>query len=50
LGALEGAELQHILGWFRDYYDDAHDMPDRTKYWRWEDIPPALIKKWDAER
>ena len=31
-------------------YEDAHDMDDRTTYWRWHEIPPELIKKWDAEK
>jgi hypothetical protein len=35
---------------WRGFYDAANTMPDRTKYWRWADIPPELIKKWHAER
>jgi hypothetical protein len=52
MGELQGGELKTVVGWFRGYYDDAHEsFPDNpTKYWRWKDIPPALIEQWDGER
>jgi hypothetical protein len=55
MGEFKGGELAKMIGWFRDYYDVAINaahhwgIPDRTRYWRWEDIPPALIEQWDRE-
>jgi hypothetical protein len=50
MGELKGAELERVLGWWRAYYDDANELKDRTTYWRWQELPPSLIKKWDRER
>jgi hypothetical protein len=50
MGELHGAELERVLGWWRAYYDDANELGDRTVYWRWDDIPAELVKKWDAQR
>ncbi len=51
MGELKGGELQQCLNWFRLDYDEAQRFaPDRTKYPRWDLIPPALVKHWDAER
>jgi hypothetical protein len=49
---LQHGELQTVLGWFRDFYDSGREVfpDDPTRYWRWKDIPPSLIKQWDAER
>jgi hypothetical protein len=51
MGELKGGELERVLGWWRDTYDRAHDIDGpRESHGNWEDIPPALVKKWDAER
>jgi hypothetical protein len=50
MGELKGGELQQCLQWWRYHYDDANAMDDRTKYWRWKDLPPKLVQQWDRER
>lgn len=50
MGELQGAERAQVETWWRMEYDDAHDMDDRTRHWRWHEIPLELVKKWDAEK
>ena len=50
MGELQGAELAQVVKWWRIHYDDAHEMDDRTTYWRWHEIPSELVRKWDAEK
>jgi hypothetical protein len=51
MGELRGGELEKVMGWWRDGYDRAQDTDDpQTRRWHLEDIAPALVKKWDAER
>jgi len=49
-GELQGAELQQCLHWWRLKYEDANQLPIRSEYWQWREIPPKLIKQWDRER
>jgi hypothetical protein len=51
MGELKGGELEQVLEWFRGDYAAAHQIDgDRIRYWKWKDIPPSLIAKWDARK
>jgi hypothetical protein len=50
MGELAGAELQQVLSWWRDDYEAACEMDDRTEHWQWRNLPPKLVQQWDRAR
>jgi hypothetical protein len=50
MGELRGAELEKVLLRWRDDYERANEMNDRTEFWLWKGLPRKLIRQWDRER
>lgn len=64
-GLLSAEELSELTPWWREQYDRSHD-PDffycgapgnflkgaeaRKAHYRWAQIPPDIVKRWDEER